>query len=77
MNSHNPGPKKVVTVEDVRIEADHDDLLEEESGPVRVLDTDVIDVKGLTIEEDPDEGGDPYNRTGQHVIIKSKIDWRD
>ena len=77
MNSHNPRPKKVVKVEDIRIEADHDDVLAEDDGPVRVLDTDVIDVRDLTIEETPDEGGDPYNRTGQHVIIKSKIDWGD
>ena len=77
MNSHNPRPTKVVRVEDVRIEADHDDFLVEDGEPLRVLDTDVIDVNNLTIAEDDDAGGDPYNRTGQHVIIKSRINWRD
>ena len=27
---------------------------------------------GLTIADETDFGGDPYNSTGQHVIIKAK-----
>jgi hypothetical protein len=31
----------------------------------------------LTVADDVDLGGDPYNSTGRHVIIKSKLNLED
>jgi hypothetical protein len=39
---------------------------------VRVLDTKLGDIAELAIDEDFDWGGDPYNSTGQHVILEMK-----
>lgn len=39
---------------------------------VRELKPDQHDNEELTIDEDFDWGGDPYNNTGQHVIIELK-----
>ncbi len=77
MSSHNPRPGRVVKKEDVLIEAEHEEVRLQESGEVRVLDSNITDVSELSIADDVDEGSDPYNRTGQHAIITSRSDWGD
>jgi hypothetical protein len=62
MNSHNAKPDVVVTKESVHIETDHKN--------VRVLRSTLLDDNDLSIADDYDNGGDPYNSTGQHVVIK-------
>jgi len=64
MFSHNPKVEKVVTNEMIRIETDHKD--------VQILRSKIVDTNELAIVDDDDTGGDPYNSTGQHVIINSK-----
>ena len=64
MDSHNPKVEKVVTNEMIRIETDHKD--------VQILRSKIVDTNELAIVDDDDTGGDPYNSTGQHVIINSK-----
>lgn len=41
---------------------------------VRVLDSKLGEIDELAIDEDFDLGGDPYNSTGQHVILELKKD---
>lgn len=41
---------------------------------VQVLHSKLRESDELTIDEDFDMGGDPYNSTGQHVIVKPKDD---
>ena len=65
MNSHNTKAEKVVTKEALEIEA--------RDGSVRVLQLDLIKANDLTIADDINPGSDPYNSTGQHVIIEPKI----
>ena len=71
MNSHNPKSESVVrpetaqTVQTVQI-------VPERADP-RVIKSNLVDVDQLSISEDCDTGGDPYNSTGQHVVIQSKI----
>ena len=69
MDSHNTKTDKVVTNEASRSEADQED--------VRVLQMDLIEVSDLAIADDLNTGGDPYNSTGQHVIIKARINLED
>lgn len=64
MNSHNAKTDSQAKLESVRIETDHDD--------VRVVKTKLKDAAELSISDDQDDGGDPYNSTGQHVILKIK-----
>lgn len=66
MNSHNTKTNTVASNEAVRIETDHKD--------VRVLISSLVDANDLSIADEFDTGGDPYNSTGQHVVIKSKND---
>ena len=66
MISHRMKTSKVVSNEPVRIEADHRDF----GG----LKSEFVDADGLSIVDDYDTGGDPYNTAGQHLIIKSRID---
>ena len=33
----------------------------------------LIEATELAVTEDDDSGSDPYNSTGQHVIVKSKL----
>jgi hypothetical protein len=66
VNSHNTKTEKVVNNESVVTGTDS----------VRVLKIDLLDAGDLEIAED-NLGGDPYNSTGQHVIIKSKLDLGD
>ena len=69
MDSHNTKTDKVVTNEVVRSEAGQEDL--------RVLQMDLIEDNDLAIADDLNTGGDPYNSTGQHVIIKARINLED
>ena len=64
MNSHNAKTEAVVKNVTVQIAAN-----EEES---RVVDANLVEATQLAITDD-DTGSDPYNSTGQHVIIKSKL----
>ena len=48
-----------------------------EKDDVRVIDTSLVAATEFSISEDCDQGSDPYNSTGQHVIIKSRIDLQD
>lgn len=69
MNSHNTKTEKVVKKESVGVGSGTDS--------VRVLQMDLIDPQDLAIADDVNTGGDPYNSTGQHVIIKSRLDLED
>ena len=69
MDSHNTKTDKVVTHEIVGSEADQEN--------VRVLQVDLIAANDLAIADDQNTGGDPYNSTGQHVIITSRINLED
>ncbi len=69
MNSHNAKADVAVTKESVRIETDHKD--------VRVLRSKLVDAHDLSIADDYDNGGDPYNNTGQHVAIKPRKDIKE
>ena len=44
---------------------------------VRVIGSKLVDAEALSITVDEDKGSDPYNSTGQHVILKSKLDEQD
>jgi len=65
MISHNMKTSKVVSNEPVRVETDHKDM--------RVLKSELVDANELSIEDDYNTGGDPYNTTGQHLVVKSRI----
>jgi hypothetical protein len=65
MNSHSAKTEAVVKNVTVQIAAN-----EEES---RVVNANLIESAALTISDDDDTGSDPYNSTGQHVIIKAKL----
>ena len=41
---------------------------------VQVIDSEVDNADELAIDGDFDTGGDPYNTTGSHVIIKQEND---
>lgn len=64
MNSHNANTDEAIIKESVRIETGRSD--------VQVLRSRLADANTLAIADDYDNGGDPYNSTGQHVIIKLK-----
>lgn len=69
MDSHNTKADKVVTNEVVSIDAGLES--------VRVLQLDLVEASDLAIANDFNTGSDPYNSTGQHVIIKSRMDLED
>ena len=69
MNSHNIKTDRAVRNEPVRVVTDHKGA--------RVLKSEVIDASELSIADDYDTGGDPYNNTGQHVVIESQVDIED
>ncbi|NOR35271.1 MAG: hypothetical protein GQ577_00855 [Woeseiaceae bacterium] len=69
MDSHNTKADKVVTNEVVSIDAGLEG--------VRVLQLDLVEASDLAIANDFNTGSDPYNSTGQHVIIKSRINLED
>lgn len=66
VNSHNTKTEHRVKTESVDTGTDS----------VRVLRMDLVDPSDLEIADD-NPGGDPYNSTGQHVIIKSRLDLGD
>jgi hypothetical protein len=61
---------KAANDDSVRVRTDDTDS-------VRVLQLNVVDATDLAIADDVNPGGDPYNSTGQHVIIKAKMDLED
>ena len=63
MNSHNAKSAAALRKTPVKIDTDLHD--------VQVLRSSIKDVDGLAIADEYDNGGDPYNCTGQHCIIKS------
>jgi hypothetical protein len=69
MNSHNAKTEPVTRSESARTETDIED--------VRVVESHLVEASELSISEDRDQGSDPYNNTGQHVIIKSRSDLQD
>jgi len=69
MNSHNS------KTEPVRAKESASNVLEKEE--VRVMTARLVEAADLAISEADDQGSDPYNSTGQHVIIASKIDLQD
>ena len=69
MDSHNTKTEGIVTDEAVRSDA--------EAQSVRVLKLDLVEAENLAIADDMNTGGDPYNSTGQHVIIKAKMNQED
>ena len=69
MISHRMKTSMVLSNEPVRIETDHKDM--------RVLKLEFVDADELSIVDDYDTGGDPYNTTGQHLVIKSRINIED
>ena len=69
VDSHNTKTGKVVTHEVVGSETDQENVC--------VLQLDLIAANDLAIADDQNTGGDPYNSTGQHVIIKSRMDLED
>ena len=62
MNSHNAKTSPAVRKAPARLDTDLND--------VQILRSSIKDVDGLAIADDDDIGGDPYNSTGQHCIIK-------
>ena len=69
MNSHNTKTESIVGNGPVRTGS--------ESEAVRLTRSRLVGATELAISEDCDQGSDPYNSTGQHVIIKSKIDLQE
>ena len=69
MNPHNTKPESVIRNGSVRSGSERD--------AVRVTSSRLIGAVDLSISEDCDPGGDPYNSTGQHVIIKLKTDLQE
>lgn len=64
MNSHNAKTESAESKAAVRLKSDR--------GDVRVLRSRLADANNLSIADDYDNGGDPYNSTGQHVVLKPK-----
>ena len=69
MSSHNTKTEALVKEEVIRVKGDRDEL--------RVLKSTLIDSSELTVAEEDGPGGDPYNSTGRHVVIKAKLDLGD
>ena len=66
MNLHNKKTEAIVSNENVGTSADLED--------VHVLQSELVDVNELAIADEVDTGGDPYNSTGKHVVIKSQLE---
>jgi len=66
MNARNTETGTIVISKSVRNETD-------QKAP-RVLKSKFVDENELSLADDYDIGGDPYNSTGQHVIVKPKTD---
>lgn len=69
MNSHNARPAfsfhKTPVADDTAVEE------------AKVISTKLTTDANLTIDEDVEQGCDPYNATGQHVVLKQKPLKRD
>ena len=68
MNSHNTKPdfafhKTPILTEEVKLET-------------KVARRSLLNHAELSIADDTDNGCDPYNSTGQHVILKAKLQAR-
>jgi hypothetical protein len=69
MNSYNSKTEAIKRTDAVQI-------VPERAEP-RLIKSQMFDIDQLSISEDCDPGSDPYNSTGHHVIIKSKLDLQD
>jgi hypothetical protein len=43
----------------------------------RIIKSTLAQAVDLSISEDDDAGGDPYNSTGHHVVVRSKLAEQD
>ena len=66
MNSHNIESDLVTGKKPADSVADEDEM--------RIIKTSLFEATDLAISEEDDQGSDPYNSTGQHVIIAPKTD---
>jgi len=66
MNSHNTESYLVAGNKPADSDADEDER--------RVVKTSLFEAVDLAVSEEDDKGSDPYNSTGQHVIITPKSD---
>ena len=64
MNSHNAKP----VFSYYKTPVADDSALEE----ARVISSKLTGDANLTIDDDPEQGCDPYNATGQHIILRQK-----
>lgn len=64
MSSHNTSTHVRLRREPVKGETDLKNI--------RVIDADIQGELDLSIADDADFGVDPYNSTGQHVVLKAK-----
>lgn len=69
MITHNTKTESVVSRESASIVSDREDA--------RVIKSKLDKVTDLSISEDDDAGSDPYNSTGHHVILKTRLDPMD
>ena len=69
MNSHNAKTESFIKNESVCTGTEKED--------VRVIESRLVEASELSISEDCDQGSDPYNSTGQYVIIKPRFDPQD
>lgn len=69
VNSHNAKSDAETKATSVQVEPDQDD--------VRVIRSNLKEAEALSISDDLDAGGDPYNSTGQHVVLKIKQEYPD
>ena len=67
MNTQKTRPAAVAHKSPVQVETDL-------RNNVQVIQSELNEVDELAIDEDFNVGGDPYNSTGQHVVIKPKKD---
>lgn len=65
MNSHNTKSSFVFHKTPATTEADKEEA--------EVVNTTLTSNAGLSIADDSDAGNDPYNNTGQHVILKARM----
>ena len=66
MITHNTKTEPVVSQESLNIASDREDA--------RIIKSKLDKVADLAISEDDDAGSDPYNNTGHHVTIKTRLD---
>ena len=69
MNSHNTKPAYSFHKTPVVTDSDKDEA--------EVVSTSLVRNVDLKIAEDDGSGCDPYNSTGQHVVIKAKLQTED